>query len=246
MKFCVDVSKVCEFLGIDSEQFNSLTVSQLEEAKWGIQEAEIEARRNDEKIMEKYRYFFKEYDLFVSLFGKDVTDKYLPVVPLEEIVTTEHVRQGLRIHGKPSQLIGHGDWYFPIRRGRGSRSGAKEYAPADIYEVSSDYQGLKHSTIIFAIFEEQYAWTNDYNISIYEIGSGHGLPQFYLETELEVNGHSSLYVPFNAFMERDIEGILKANKDYLTSYYRYGDKGEIVYERLTTSKVVKNFFEFLK
>lgn len=242
MNFCADVTKVCKFLGIKSEAFNALTVAEIEQAKWGIQVQELEERRNDEVLMERYRHFFKAYDTFVLYFGKELTDKYLPIIPLEELIDTEYVRAGTPTHKANARLIGKGDWYFPIRRGRGSRSGIKEHAPADIYEVSSDYQGLQHSEIVLAIFDEIYPWLQEFEVSVYELRNGEGIHEFYVETESE----HSLYVPYKCLVNGDTEGILNRNKDYLGWYSRFGKKSNPSYEDLIQTPTVKRFLQLVK
>lgn len=234
MEFFVNVEEVCNFLSVSTEDFNHLTIAEIEEAKVRMEQKRIEERRNDENIMNDYRFFFRAYDLFVKYFGKELVDKYLPIIPLSEIKKEEKVRKGTKIFGKPHRFIGEGTGYFPVLRGPGSRSGRKEYAPADIYEVSSNYQGLLHEKIIRAILAEKYPWLSSFQLEIYEIGEHKGVNEFYLETEMD----KALYVPYKSFVKGDIESIKERNREYIHFYYPNPN----IAEELLNSKTVQEFF----
>lgn len=222
-------------LNVTKEDFNNLTIKEINDKLDELKMKEIEAKRVNNDILEDYRFFFTGYDILCDLFGKELTEKYMVLINRNNLVEELPVR---RSGYKPSnaKFIKNEIRAMKKLRGAGSRSGATENVYVDVYEIPYKFQGLYHPTVIKAIFDEKYPEFNKFTFEFYEIHNN--LSEFYLKTNLK----NYLYIPYRAFVDKDIKAILKRNEEYLKWFYNSLD----VYNNLLEDEIVKSFLELLK
>lgn len=235
----INFHKIKTVKGLTEEQLENMTIKELKALELEITNAEVTERRADPVALERYQKFFRAYNDFVDMFGKELTDKYLVTVSFSELVTTEHYLQE-PMYMNPREFVRKGSFLFKEYKGDYVR---EVYKSGEEWLIPSQYQGLRHADIIKQIVAEKWTWLNDnFKYDCYEIrGTGNNIDEFYLKTSL-TSGHNSLYVPWKAFVRRDINAILERNKKYLKGY-THSDKA---YEALVETPEVKKFLEYLK
>jgi hypothetical protein len=191
--------------------------------------------------LERYKKFFRAYDTFVKYFGASFTDKYLVTVPFSELYTVQEFQREPTYY-TAREFVAQGTYTFKEHRGTWEREVQK---PGEQWRIPSNYQGLRHAGIIRQIVAERWPWMADFKYNCYELNtSPTACNEFYLETEFAaptiLAGH--LYVPWEAFINNDIEAIKTRNRDYF-HWYTHSDE---VYKKLMTSTVVAEFFKKLE
>lgn len=215
-----------------------MTVAEIRKVEKDIIKRQIEERRNDQELMERYRKFLWSYDDFVKLFGKELTDKYLPLWPLE-LLTNDYFWSDNKPWHKYFEVIRHGQYNKKISNGPWVK---EVWTSGTCYRVPSDYQGLRHEKIIRAILREKMPWLEEnFKYDCYEI-HGNSWDEFYVKTGDEHPVH--LYVPYEALLNHDAEAIVKRNHDYLTDFHK--DNGAVKFQQLMERPLTIKFLEMLK
>lgn len=222
-------------LNLSEKDFNNLTIKELNEKMDMLRVKEIENRRVDKSILDEYIFFFKGYNTFCELFGKELTEKHMVLIDRNDLVQEYLVRPNSYIPSN-SKFIKNEVRSMKKLHGAGSRSGATENIEVGVYEVPSRFQCLYESKVVQAIFDEKYPEFNKFELTFYELREPNA--EFYLKTNLK----SSLYVPYKAFINKDINAILKRNEDYLNWYLNSSD----VYNQLLSDEIVQDFIKLLK
>lgn len=240
MFFKADLNKVASFLKKTIEEVKSLSILELEKILGEMKEAEVRNKTKNPPILEKNIEFFRSYGRFVDLFGKDVVDKYLGMIPFEDLTTDVHYEVGTapKYKGFVGDFIKKEMWTIKKSHPKSSQYYKDYYTMCEKWVIPSQYQGLMHKRIIEPILLEKFNWLNEFEYSIYELGFSEN-PEFYIGTSCG----KSLYVPYKAFLRKDIEQIKTRNRDYLNWYYNDSNKS---YDELIDTPEAQRFLSFLE
>lgn len=191
--------------------------------------------------------FFRSYNAFVKYFPERSVDLELDKLKTSELVT-EYLQPLTNWSGK---VLNHHD---PSHMGvaeplgtkrthyRFHKDGWERSAPVicTCWRVPSQYQGLPQGKMLVALLREARPFLQNFTTTCYEINDHENSQnEFYLELGASAEGHSSLYVPYGAFLAGDIDAVKKRNKDYFGWYNKKKDIWGVMKEIDTT----KCFFE---
>ena len=180
-----------------------------------------------ELSIEERCLFWRNYDKWCAMFTAHEVIEQLAKLPIHDIV--DELKVPLQdAYGRPRQP------YTPYETHRKLGSKRTHYrfvneqgwektvdVPCDIYMVPARYQSNAHTQVIKAIMEARYPWLTEFKCSFYQLSFyPNHVEEFYVKTAQSHGGHQSLYVPYAAFMTKDIAAIEKRNESYLQSYTR--------------------------
>jgi hypothetical protein len=124
--------------------------------------------------------------------------------------------------------------------------GWEKYAdvPVERYTVPNQYQhNYQAQHIVKPAMLAMYPWLSEFKLSIYSIDFyKSGVDEFYVKLSETYSGHKSLYVPYKAFMEGDVEAIIKRNEDYLKWY----TKSDALWNLMREDPVIDAFLSKVK
>lgn len=240
MFFRADLNKIASFLKKTVDEVKSLSILDLEKVMEDMKKVEIEETAKNPPILEKNIEFFRSYGKFVDLFGKDIVDKYLGMIPFKDLTTNVRYEVGTapKYKGFVGDFLKKEMWTIKKSHPKSSQYYKDDYTMCEKWVIPSQYQGLMHKRIIEPILLEKFDWLNEFEYSIYEI-SFNGIPEFYVKTSCG----KSLYVPYKAFLGKDIEQIKTRNREYLNWYYNDSNKS---YDELIYTPETQKFLSFLE
>ena len=179
----------------------------------------------NELSLEDRRLFWRNYDKWCAMFSAPEVDEQLMKLSVMSIVDERNVPlrdwAGRPLQGRPPfgvhRALGtHHTYHRFVNDAGWERS---EYVPCDSYMVPAQYQSTKHEQIIRPIMHARYPWLAKFKCSFYSLDFyDNGVEEFYVKTAQDHAGHRSLYVPYRAFMAKDIGAIMERNESYLKSY----------------------------
>jgi hypothetical protein len=104
--------------------------------------------------------------------------------------------------------------------------------------VPNRYQGLRHENVLRPCLVQKFPWLSSFRLSIYEVHlGGNGTPEFYVDLDADVQGHQSLYVPYEAFFAGNVDAIVERNRSYL-KWYTHAD---LIWDEIKSLPKVKKF-----
>ncbi len=93
-----------------------------------------------------------------------------------------------------------------------------------MYTVPNQHQSVYQAQhIVRPAMMALYPWLAEFKLDMYNIDFyDNGVNEFYVKLSDTYSGHTSLYVPYKAFMEGDVEAIVKRNEEYMKWYTESG------------------------
>jgi hypothetical protein len=176
--------------------------------------------------LEQRREFLRNYDKLVDMFGQELVDQGLARYTDGQLTETKDFpledSNGRSLNpGKPyGPHIYVGRTYTHHRFVNSQGWEKSVLVPVERYTVANQYQhNYQAQHIVKPAMLEMYPWLSEFELSIFSIDfCESGVKEFYVKLSETYSGHKSLYVPYKAFMEGDVEAIVKRNEEYLKWY----------------------------
>ena len=202
----IDNVKISKYLGMSEQEIKNKTVVELL-----ILEKEAEAiyrdtiyKENLERVAD-FKKIFTPYNLYVNLFGEELTNKYVLRYKLNELSEEMDVLGNPR-DGDKEKYIYKGtvrkNIVVPPKKTK------KTLENVSVFIVPSRFQNLKHEKIILGIFSEKYPWILQYKPGIYNIEKDNSL--FFVKIPCGTK-MCSMYLPIGGFVRGEVDEIIKIN-----------------------------------
>lgn len=200
--------------------------------------------------LEQRREFLHNYDKLVELFGQELVDQGLMRYTDSQLLQT----QDYPLEDVDGHSLNPGKPYGPhIYVGRvsahhrfGNSMGWEKsvLVPVERYKVRNQYQhSYQAEHIVKPAMLTLYPWLADFKLSIYSIDFYEGRKEeFYVKLSREYSRHTCLYVPYKAFMDGDVEAIIKRNEEYLKRY----TKSDTLWNAMREDPVIDAFLSKVK
>lgn len=192
------------------------------------------------------RKFFRNYAKFSEWFGAENVDAALTLVnfdKLVEVYKTEQKHNARCYHTVNLELPAGLDFIHKTHPMDSSYS-KTIHVMCNRWLVPNQYQRLVDESILRLNLLKKYPWLRRYTLEIYGLDfyPNSGSPEFYVNIGKSVNGHRSLYVPYEAFFAGDVEAIIKRNQTYLNWY----TKGDDVWNAISAQPSVQKFLDSVR
>lgn len=200
--------------------------------------------------IEQRREFLHNYDKLVELFGQELVDQGLMRYTEYQLLETrdyplEDVNKRSLNPGKPYGphiYLGRVGTYHTFHNSEGWEKSV--FVTVDRYKVPHQHQyNYQAQHIVKPAMLALYPWLADFTLNIYSIHCHEsGSNEFYVKLSREYSGHTCLYVPYKAFMQGNVEAIIKRNEEYLKWY----TKSDVVWNTMREDPVIDAFLSKVK
>lgn len=202
----------------------------------------------DDLSLEDRRAYWTNYDKWCAMFSQQEVDEQLLKLPVrsfvDELASPLRDWEGRHLNGgcwqQPQRLLRSSHEYYIFRNGGWERH---ERVLCNVYMVPAKYQHLQHAEVISAIMLARYPWLAQFKCNYYSMHFyDNHVNEFYVGCLHKHACHGVLYVPYDAFMQRDVEAIVKRNETYL-KWYTHADDA---WASMKNDETVLKFFELLR
>jgi hypothetical protein len=200
--------------------------------------------------LEQRREFLHNYDKLVELFGQELVDQGLMRYTDSQLLGTQDypLKDANGRSLKPSKPYGPHIYVGRVctHHRFTNREGWEKsvFVPVERYKVRNQYQhNYQSQLIVKPAMLALYPWLADFKLNIYSVHFyENGSNEFYVKLSREYSGHTCLYVPYKAFMDGDVEAIIKRNEEYLKWY----TKSDEVWNAMREDPVIDEFLSKAK
>lgn len=184
-----------------------------------------------ELSMEDRRLFWRNYDKWCALFTPELVDEQLAKLSVMSIVD-EQLYPLRDAYGRPKQApekvygvsrhLGRRSTYYRFVNESGWEK--SEFVPCEVFMVPARYQSTKHGDMIEPMMHALYPWLAKFKCDFYSLNFyDNRAEEFYVRVGADVEGHRSLYVPYEAFKAGHVAAIVERNEKYLRWYNKDKD-----------------------
>lgn len=170
---------------------------------------------------EERRKYFRENDGMAKMFGQDMVDVELDQLKVSDILALKFIPHDIDPITKRVMKASPSNFYHQYL-GEEVQDGKQGYVYLDSYM----YQSTKHSSMIESMMVQKLPFLSRVRFEAYQLTEQNADNyEIYVRfaQPLDVNKHSftwnSLYVPFKALVENDMQAIIDRNTSYIKDYF---------------------------
>lgn len=236
------LSELAEFYNTSESELKNKTVYELEDMFTKMKDdkhlQEINKNANDEEFARLVRKYFTPFEFLKKWFSEPeiiaACSKHLSTY---DLVQSDY-RKEQKHYDKNAEYIGRKGTYMPKYDRWGRELAEKEYVNAYEYRVKNHYQGTRHGRVILDLLYSRYPALEEFEFNAYEY-NGYG------DRMYEIYPNNKVYTPFESLMSKDIDTIIKRNKEYAKSYNHGEYSVDAVKNRLASNEIA-HYFDIIK